>query len=245
VEPRDYLDAITRESTALADAAERARPDARVPSCPEWTVRDLVAHVGEVQQWARITVEQRASERLSRRSLPEAPSGAELVPWFRAQASALVELLGATEPSTRVWSWTDDQTAHFWYRRQANEVAVHRWDAELVVGDPRPIEVRLAADGVDECLELLRFRTRDQVVGSGETVHLHCTDTPPDVGGEWLVTLGADGPVVERRHEKADVAARGGASDLDLFVWGRVPRDAFEVFGDVELLDRFQDAARA
>jgi hypothetical protein len=51
--------------------------------------------------------------------------------------------------------------------------------------------------------------------------------------------------VVERRHEKGDVAARGSASDLDLFVWGRIPRDTFDVFGDAALLDRFQAAARA
>ena len=60
MEPDQYLDAITNESGALADAAERAGLDAPVPSCPEWYVADLVAHIGEVQQWARIMVEQRA-----------------------------------------------------------------------------------------------------------------------------------------------------------------------------------------
>jgi hypothetical protein len=59
------------------------------------------------------------------------------------------------------------------------------------------------------------------------------------------VTLGPDGPVTERRHEKGDVAVRGTGSDLDLFVWGRVSSSALEVFGDVALLDRFQDAARS
>jgi uncharacterized protein (TIGR03083 family) len=241
----EYLDAITNESAALADAAALAGLDARVPSCPDWTVADLVAHVGEVQQWARVTVERRATERISRSSLPSAPRGAELLPWFRAQASALVEVFSATDAAVPVWSWTDDQTARFWFRRQANEVAVHRWDAQLAAGDPRPIETRLAVDGVDECLAMLPFRLRDQVVGTGETVHLHCTDTPPDAAGEWLVTLRPEGPVTEHRHAKGDVAARGTASDLDLFVWGRVPPTAFEVFGDSALLHRFQDAARA
>jgi uncharacterized protein (TIGR03083 family) len=241
----EYLDAITRESAALADAAQRAGLESRVPSCPEWTVADLVAHVGEVQQWARVTVEERVSERISRRTLPPAPSGAELLPWFRSQAPALVRVLAATGAATPVWSWTDDRTAHFWYRRQANEAAVHRWDAENVAGNPEPIETRLAADGVDESLGMLAFRTRDQLVGSGETVHLHCTDVPVGVGGEWFVTLQPDGPRIERRHDKGDVAARGTASDLDLFVWGRVPVSTFEVFGDAALLDRFQAAARS
>src|SRR5215467_3594765 len=56
MELSEYLDAITRESGALADAAERAGLDAPVPSCPDWTVADLLVHLGGVQQWARITV---------------------------------------------------------------------------------------------------------------------------------------------------------------------------------------------
>ena len=51
-------------------------------------------------------------------------------------------------------------------------------------------------------------------------MHLHCTDTE----GEWVVTLTDDGPRTTRAHEKSDVAVRGAASDLDLFVLGRVNR---------------------
>ncbi|MEX1007810.1 MAG: maleylpyruvate isomerase N-terminal domain-containing protein, partial [Acidimicrobiia bacterium] len=131
MDPDEYIEAITRESAALADAAERAGFDAPVPSCPGWTVADLVAHIGEIQRWARITVEQRATERISRRTLPSAPPAPELLAWFREQTPALVATLAATDSATPVWSWTDDNTARFWFRRQANEVAVHRWDAEL------------------------------------------------------------------------------------------------------------------
>jgi len=42
----------------------------------------------------------------------------------------------------------------------------------------------------------------------------------------------------------ADPAARGAASDLDLFLWGRVESPALEVFGDPELLDRLRSAIR-
>ena len=50
--------------------------------------------------------------------------------------------------------------------------------------------------------------------------------------------------VVTREHAKGDVAARGTASDLLLFLWGRVPATALEVFGDAALLDRFRSAIR-
>jgi uncharacterized protein (TIGR03083 family) len=234
----EYLEAITRESTALADAAERAGLDVPVPSCPGWTVADLVAHVGEVQQWARITVEQRATERISRRTLPSAPSGSALVPWFREQAPSLIAELAATDPATPVWSWSADNTAHFWFRRQAHEVAVHRWDAELAGGTQHAIDAALAADGIDECLAT--FLDGDRAVGTGETVHLHCVDAD----GEWVITLTERAPKIERAHAKADVAARGAASDLELFLWGRVESSALDVFGDRELLDRFRSAIR-
>lgn len=115
---------------------------------------------------------------------------------------------------------------------------MHRWDAERTAGDPAPIPAELAADGVDEWLGLLLVGGPRGLVGNGETVHLHCTDTE----GEWVVTLGADGPSTKRAHEKSDVAVRGAASDLDLFVLGRAELSAFEVFGDAELLAKFQAA---
>jgi uncharacterized protein (TIGR03083 family) len=245
VELDDYLDAITRESARLAESAGHAGLDASVPSCPEWTVADLVEHIANVQRWARITVETRATQRIAWRELPPPPPPNEVLAWFRDQTHSLVETLARTDPATPVWSWTDDHTARFWFRRQANEVAVHRWDAQGAAGTGTAIDTALAADGIDEWLAMLPFRTPGPVTGSGETLHLHCTDTPTGVGGEWLVTLTAEGPVTERVHAKGDVAARGGASELDLFVWGRVPVTDLEVFGDADLLARFQAETRA
>src|SRR3954468_5082072 len=37
---------------ALRDNAARAGLDAAVPTCPGWTVRELVAHQGMVHRWA-------------------------------------------------------------------------------------------------------------------------------------------------------------------------------------------------
>lgn len=234
----DSIDVITRESAALADAAERAGLDTRVPSCPEWNVGDLVEHIAEIQRWAALTVEQHATDRISRRTLPAPPGRDEIVPWFREQTAYLVKTLQSADPDAHAWSWTDDQTARFWFRRQANEVAVHRWDVERAAGTPAALPAALAADGVDEVLGWLRSRT--DLEADGRTVHLHCND----VDGEWLVTMTAPTPTVERVHAKGDVAARGTASDLDLFVWGRIGTEALEIFGDRELLERFQHATR-
>jgi len=248
----EYLDAIARESAALADAAERAGLDAAVPSCPGWTVADLVEHVGNVQRWAALTVSTLPTERISRSGMSEIPPPAELVAWFRGASAALVAALAAADPSAPVWTFSSEHSVRFWFRRQAHEVAVHRWDAALAAGAPTAIDASLAADGVAEWLDMsvaLAGRGARGLAGHGETVHLHCTDTPsdaaPDAGGEWLVTLGADGPTVEPLHAKGDVAARGTGSDLDLFVWGRLPAERLDVFGDAELLERFRAAGFA
>lgn len=73
----------------------------------------------------------------------------------------------------------------------------------------------------------------------GETYHFHRTDGP----GEWLVRFMPEGPVVTREHAKGDVAVRGIASDLFLFLWRRLPADRLEVFGDADLLSRYFELA--
>jgi uncharacterized protein (TIGR03083 family) len=239
-----YLDAIARESAAMADAAERAGLDASVPSCPGWTVHDLVEHMGNVQRWAATIVATHATERISRRDLSESPPPAELVPWFRTASATLVETLAAADPAVPVWTFLPERTVGFWFRRQAHEVAVHRVDTDLAAGDPRPIGTELAADGIAEWVDFATVFGADALRGDGETVHLHCTDTAEGAPGEWLVTLTADGPTVEPVHAKGDVAARGPASDLVLHLWGRVGADTLEVFGDTALLERVVAAGR-
>jgi predicted lipid carrier protein YhbT len=108
----------------------------------------------------------------------------------------------------------------------AFETLVHRWDAQTAVGGAEPFSAELAADGLDEHLANLPY-FREVPRGDGETLHVHCTDAD----GEWLLTRTRDGLAVAREHAKADVALRGGASDLFLVVLGRQPTDTVEVFG--------------
>jgi predicted lipid carrier protein YhbT len=119
-------------------------------------------------------------------------------------------------------------------RRQANETSVHRWDAEMAAfGEAAPIDAALAADGVEEVLEY--FVPMFNRPGNGETFHFHRTDGD----GEWLVTATPEGPRVERTHAKGDLAVRGTAFDLVLFLWRRIPADRLETFGDEALVSRW------
>jgi len=245
MEMQHYLDQLTQNSERLADAAAAAGVDAPVPSCPGWTVTDLLGHCVSGDIWARSVVERgKAGSIEGTRPDPLDPSlrGDALVQAFRDGAAALVAELSSVPPDTPVWTFSPaNRTASFWQRRRAQETAVHRYDAELAARVPTPLDAALAVDGIDEILTMFLPRLADNFGPMGDgTVHLHCTD----VDGEWLFTR-RDGEItVTAEHAKGDVAARGTASDLLLFLWGRVPADALEVFGDADVLARFRDAIR-
>ena len=237
----DFLAAIRRESDRFAELAEGADPTGHVPSCPEWSIADLVWHLGEVHWFWGTDVELRASSpgEIEPRK-PARPDGyAELVGWARAQADRMIQLLASTADDVPVWTWALEETDHnvgFVRRHQVQEAAIHRWDLEqAVTGTAAPVDAETAADSIDEILAItLPWGVRkDKPLGG--TVHLHCTD----VDGEWFVA--ADG-AVERTHAKGDVALRGTASDLLLGLYARIPLDTLDVIGDTalaeELLDR-------
>jgi uncharacterized protein (TIGR03083 family) len=245
METQQYLDQLAQNSERLADAAVAAGVDAPVPSCPGWTATDLLEHCMGGDTWARTIVEQGkagSTDRVTRDEVEPSLEGDALVDAFRSGAQALVAALSSVTPDTPVWTFSStNRTASFWQRRRAQETAIHRYDAELAAGTPTPIDTDLAVDGIDEILTVFLPRLADNFGPMGDgTVHLHCTDAD----GEWLFTR-RDGEIsVTAEHAKGDVAARGTASDLLLFVWRRVPVDALEVFGDAALLERFSEGMR-
>jgi len=242
MDTQQYLDQLVQNSDRLADAAAAAGVDAPVPTCPGWSVNDLLDHCAGGDRWARTIVATGSRDNAPRELPPDAPSGEALIPYFRDGAHELAATLEATDPTASVWTFSpSDRTARFWYRRRAQETAVHRVDAESAAGTPTPLDAELAVDGIDEFLTVFLPRLADNFGDVGDaTVHLHCTD----VAGEWLVTNRGGEVTVTPEHAKGDVAARGSASDLALFLWGRVPADALEVFGDADLLARFRQAIR-
>jgi uncharacterized protein (TIGR03083 family) len=241
MDPEEYLDALARGSDSLADAAVAAGLGAPVPTCPGWTVADLLGHLVGGDTWARTIVEQAKdgrTERVDRGHAPDGLEGDALVQAFRDGERALHDALASADPATPAWTFSKaDRTVTFWLRRRAHETTVHRFDAEIAAGTPTPVDAALAVDGIDEYFDFFLPRQAEHLAELGDaTVHLHCTDTD----GEWLIRR-RDGEVeVTREHAKGDVAARGSASDLLLFIWGRVPADRLDVFGDTELLERFR-----
>jgi uncharacterized protein (TIGR03083 family) len=245
----DYTTAIETHSARLA-AVLNAKRDAPIPWCGEWTVADCALHVGSVHHVVAQVVAGRPTASFELFATLERPDAFDpaLGAWLAEGSAALAHALRAAEPTEPAWSWWPaDTTVGFWARRMAHETLVHRWDAERGAGsNVVPADPALAADGVDEFLEIFVATTRamHDAPGAGETAHLHCTDTD----GEWLVTLPAAGTYEFRReHAKGDVALRGSAESLLLFCWGRMAaKDAgIEVIGDASIVGRWRELAPA
>lgn len=226
-----------RDEAARVTELVMADLAATVPSCPGWTLRDLVEHLGGVHRWAREAVATGAAPERARSTdpldepPPEAPDA--LARWFGDGAIALANALDAAGPDAPTWTPfpIDAPTVAVWIRRQGQETMLHRWDAELAVTVPRVLDPMLASDGIDEYLSVVlpRLVQRDGRELPAGRVHLHCTD----VAGEWTVEVSGDRLVVDRAHAKGDAAVRGSAEHLLLALWGRpVPEGSVEVLGD-------------
>jgi uncharacterized protein (TIGR03083 family) len=231
-----YLAAIAADSQGFADAAAAVDLRTAVPACPGWDVGDLVWHLLAVHHfWGTIAAERlQAPDSVEE---PERPGDADIVAAFRRGAARLVDVLRAADPATPVWTWAPQQNIAFITRHQAQETAVHRWDAETAAGRSYSIDPDTAADSIDEFLEMSAPSVNDDAAPLGGSVHLHCTDTP----GEWFIRPTADGVGldVSAEHAKGDVALRGTASDLLLALYRRAPIEVLDVVGDRGVGERF------
>jgi uncharacterized protein (TIGR03083 family) len=238
MEKDDFLAALRRDADGFGAACAAGDLDALVPSCPEWRLADLLWHLTEVHDfWRTIAAESMLDP--SGYEDPVRPPDGELLTMYRAGVDVLLATLADVDPTTPMWSWSTDKTAGFIVRRMAQETAVHRWDAENAVGEAVAMEPLLASDGIDEFLHLFAGYPYEPGKGPepvGGSVHMHCTD----VAGEWMVVDGEHGSLVTtREHSKGDCAIRGGASDLLLALWRRIPLSRVEVIGDADLAARF------
>jgi len=247
----DYLTAIRRESEALLAAAAHGL-EAAVPSCPGWTVGDVVAHTGVVHRHKEQIVREQWTEGSPERVEP--PSDG-LLGWFRRGVDRLIHTLAAHDPAEPASTWhPPDQTVGFWYRRMAHETAIHRVDAELGHHEAGRVERRLAGDGIDELLGVMLTGCPEwaTVTPTDHVLRLECTDTD----GTWTlrqVTFSGTSPSEGTRHagepafvfdEAAPVSVvRGTASDLLLYGWGRGPADRLQVEGDVDVVRMLRTVA--
>ncbi len=216
---------------------EVARSDlgAAVPTCGDWTLRDLAGHMGWVYALVGGYVAGRATEPMTREQMPQVPDDDSAVDFAADALDRLVDALAGIDPDTPVWNWSPRPDAGFYFRRMLHETSIHRWDAENAVGATTPVDSEHGRDGVDEFFEFVlpnaqRRKRRDLPTGS---LHVHRTDGD----GEWIVHADGDEVVMERVHAKGDAAVRGPGSSLFLAMWNRLPLDdaSLSVMGDEQV----------
>ena len=243
------LTASTEVLAALASQPDLSTP---IPTCPEWTMRELCVHTGRAHRWAAAITSARAQQPIPFREVPDGKLPAEPAErgeWLRAGVTRLTDAV-AEAGSDPVWTFDGAQPSLFWLRRMAHETAVHRADADAATGQPTELDPVLAADGIDEWLmdmSSIAWEGSDQrlrALPEGRSIHVHVTD--PGVAGEW--TLHSEPGVIttERGHAKADVALRGPATSLLLILMRRMPvaGSGAEVLGDAAILDGWLDVVR-
>ncbi len=242
---RQFLAAIARDGAAFRASANAAGLDADVSSCPGWTVADLIWHLAEVHYfWGSIVTQGAAGwDEVAR--IDRVPN-AQLLEAFDMWSARLLDRLSTADPTSEVWTWSDDHTVGFVIRRMAHETSVHAWDAAVAAGRPMQIDAELASDGIDEFLRHFLPDIADDAEPIGGSVHIHCLD----VDGEWTIRAAdndndndnddADAPfVVSREHAKGDCALRGPASNLLLALWRRAGAETIDVIGDSDVARRF------
>ena len=196
MKPSQLLECLASDQARLREVAA-IDLTAPVPTCPGWTVADLVLHVAKVYL--------HKSECIRQLAFPD-PWPVELATDDPIGAldrcfAELTDRLAAHQPGDPAYTWYGpDQTVGFWIRRMAHETAIHRVDAERALGvPPAPIRTDLAEDGIDEMLTLfvgygsMEWPDEFAAVRAAAVGTSHRVDSP---AGSWLVRVGADGATV-------------------------------------------------
>jgi len=240
--PTDHAHLISVELARLA-SVKPEHLSASLPHIEGWTVHNVIGHTGWICRYVDLCLAADPDTPPARADVPEPPAGADVFAWFDEARTMIGQRIDSVDPTSIHPSWAGPWSAAQWTRRLANEASMHRWDAFAAFGSPDAIDARLAADGIEEVLELFAPQRLlfDELDAAGRSIHLHATDIED---GEWTIHFTADAMTWERSHAKGDVAARGPVSDLLLLLWSRIPPSRLQLFGDATLLDRWQAAAK-
>lgn len=230
----------------LAEAA-RDVLDAPVPTCREWTVRELLRHTGAVHQWAHAHV----AGPLVRMMDPDqeaalfaaAPRDGDVAGWYLEQHARLLDALESAPPDLECWHFlAAPSPLAFWARRQTHETVIHRVDAELAAGRAlSPVTTAMALDGIDELVAGFQTRRRSRL-RTGRPRLLRLRATGAERPADWYVHLSPEPPQVRRNAaEEPDCTVQGPANALYLALWNRADLTRLRIDGDAALARLWQE----
>jgi uncharacterized protein (TIGR03083 family) len=216
---------------AVADASDTT---IRVPSCPDWSLRELVEHITQVQFfWAAVVAAGPADA-----PPPDRLTGtaSDLLGRSAEATEALLTALRAAGPDRGCWTWWGasdvPMTTGAVARHQVQEAAVHAYDAQETVGQPQMLPDTVGLDGVDEFAGV-SFGTSGAWPGKPAVIGLYAAE-----GGAWEFELAEGGVRAASGEISLDAALHGPASDIVLALYRRIPLDRLRVEGDSAVLER-------
>ncbi|MFF7705308.1 maleylpyruvate isomerase family mycothiol-dependent enzyme [Streptomyces lydicus] len=233
----DLLAMIQDRSAALRSSIAGS-PDLEVcvPSCPDWSLRDLVEHLTEVHRFWAAAVEAGPSDKPPTVATADDTLSAELLLARSAAATqALISALRAAGPAVGCWTWWDGSgvptTSGAVARHQVREAAVHAFDAQLATGTPQPLPAVVALDGITEFISV-GHRTAGPWPHEPARFGLHAAE-----GKSWLIDLPASASHIIDGQPKTAADLHGSASNLLLALHGRLPLGSLRSEGDRAALE--------
>ena len=229
-----HLGGVQEAVTAFVAYAGRAGLEAPVPTCPDWTVLDLVAHQGMVHRWAAALVRgERPGDQEVAGHEASGRAAHDPLAWLTTGAADLTAAITAAAEDVEALVFLNDAPPPrgFWARRQCHETTMHAVDAlaASLGRAPRAREVwtdpELAADGIDELLGGFLTRPRSRLRCDEDAL---LVVRPDDLEDWWEVAVGPQPAVTTRRTasdaepEDADWELTGSAVELYLRLWNRL-----------------------
>ncbi len=253
----DARRAIVEHTRRLAESAAAAGPGATVPTTPQWTITDLVQHVGQTQHWVAEIIERRITDpaRLPAEmaALPADPG--EWQAWLSQSAQRVASACSDDALDAPVFNPAGDGRpgTRFWLSSVLNETVVHGFDAASAAGRPAGVDAGIAAALISNHLAMLTSPTWEMqrpesaraIRGTGQTLQWLATDTA-DGAGAWLIERRPDGATWQPAARQADVTMTGPAESLLLTLTRRLPLTGREatsitVDGDTSLAQHWLD----
>jgi uncharacterized protein (TIGR03083 family) len=154
-----YGQALVDQTSQFAETARRAAVDATVPTCPEWTLSQLVGHLGQTQHWVASIVQERVSDP------SQLPTSVAALPadqdswasWLAEGASLLAAACADAGADAPVWNPAGDARSGtpFWLLRILCETIIHRADAAATAGVACHPDAELGADAITDHVAMM------------------------------------------------------------------------------------------
>jgi uncharacterized protein (TIGR03083 family) len=248
--PERARHAIVDGTRRLAESAVAARPDAAVPTAPEWTVADLVEHVGQTQHWVAEIIERRITDpaQLPTEMAVRPADPSDWPAWLSESAQRVASACSDDALDAPVFNAAADGRSgtRFWMTSILNETVVHGFDAANAAGRPADIDADVAAALISNHFamltsptwEMLRSESAHAVRGTGQTLQWRATD----IAGAWLVERRPEGATWRSETRPADVTVTGPAGSLLLTLTRRLPlAGRLNIAGDTDLAQHWLD----